>query len=77
MYTLINCIITEVGEPIYSDAIQYRFLEHGFIERWKCFESKDDCYKYHVNRIKKEMCELDDELDLIHFNYLNGVGKQC
>ena len=75
MYTLINCIITEVGEPIYSDAIQYRFIGHGFIERCACFETKEDCYKYHVNRIKKEMVELDDELDLIHFNYLNGVEQ--
>ena len=73
MYILINCIITEVGEPIYSDTIQYRFLEQGFIERCACFETKEGCYNYHVNRIKKEMCELDDELDLIHFNYLNGV----
>ena len=75
MFTLINCIITEVGEPIYSDAIQYRFIGHGFIERWACFETKEDCYKWNMNRIKKQMCELDDELDLIHFNYLNGVEQ--
>ena len=75
MFTLINCIITEVGEPIYSDAIQYRFLEHGFIERWACFETKEDCYKYHVKEIKDKIDRLDDELGLIQFNYLNGVEQ--